>query len=463
MRFRLSNAFTLLLLIGVAGCSVGPKYKAPQPEAAKFHAADEQLVTNAPFDARWWEQFDDPVLDDLVQKSLTANTNIRIAQAHLAESRAVYDERKLDRYPKVPADGGYTYAKEQIPGFYNDPVTINTFRAGFDATWELDLFGRVRHEVKAASSDAQARAEDLHYTEVSVVAELARNYFELRGAQWRLAVARRQLENQRATLRLTKLRRDEGVGEEQDVASAAARVAGTEATLPTLELEVASAAYHLAVLTGTRPGELQADLSPRDYTPLDKAIPIGDAADLLRRRPDVRAAERRLSAATERQGVAVAGLFPTVSVSTFVGFLAGRGSLFFTTRSFATTASPTITWSAFDIGRARARVRGANAASNEALATYDDTVLHALEETENAFSSYHAQQQRLVKLDTQALESKRYADIARLRYKEGVVDFLTLLDAERTQLEAEDQVAQSESDNYVAVIAIYKALGGVPN
>jgi outer membrane protein, multidrug efflux system len=458
-----ASIIALPLLLSVAGCAVGPKYKAPQPEAAKFHSADQQLTTNAPFDARWWNQFDDPVLDDLVQKSLVANTNIRIAQARLAESRAVYDERKTDQYPRVPADGSYSYAKEQIPGFYNDRYTVNTFRAGFDAAWEVDLFGRVRHEVRAASSDAQATAEDLHYTEVSVVAELARNYFELRGAQWRLAVANRQLENQRKTLKLTKLRRDEGVGEEQDVASAAARVAATEATIPTLEFEVASAAYHLAVLTGTRPGELQADLSPREYKPIDKAIPIGDGADLLRRRPDVRAAERRLSAATERQGEAVAQLFPTVSVSSFVGFLAGRGSLFFTTSSFATTISPSVTWSAFDIWRAKARVRGASAATDEALATYDDTVLRALEETENAFTSYHAQQQRLVKLDTQALESKRYADIARLRYKEGVVDFLTLLDAERTQLEAEDQVAQSESDTYVAVIAIYKALGGVPN
>jgi multidrug efflux system outer membrane protein len=442
---------------------VGPKYKAPQPEAAKFYAADQKLLTNALFDTHWWKQFDDPVLDGLVDKSLAANTSLRIARAHLAESRAAYDVRKFDRYPTVPADGSYTYAKQQIPGFFDDPVTINTFRAGFDAFWEVDLFGRVRHEVNAAANDEQASTEDLHYVEVSVVAELARNYFELRGAQWRLAVARRQLENQRSTLRLTKLRRDEGVGEEQDVASAAARVAATESTIPTLQFEAASAEYHLAVLTGTRPGELQADLSPREYAPIDKAIPIGNGADLLHRRPDVRAAERHLSAATERQGEAVAGLFPTVNVSTFVGFLAGRGSLFFTTQSFAATASPSVTWSAFDIGRARARVRGASAATDEALATYDDTVLRALEETENAFSSYRAQQERLVKLDTQALESKRYADIARLRYKEGVVDFLTLLDAERTQLEAEDQVAQSESDVYVAVIAIYKALGGVPD
>jgi multidrug efflux system outer membrane protein len=354
----------------------------------------------------------------------------------------------------------YTYAKEQFPGFFNNPATINTFRSGFDAFWEIDVFGRVRHEVAAARSDNQAVEADLHDVQISVVAELARNYFELRGAQWRLAVAERSLQNQRETLRLTQLRRDAGVSEEQDVASAAARVAAIDATIPQLEFETKRTQYRLAVLTGTRPGQLSADLSPRNYSPIDRTLPIGNAADLLRRRPDVRAAERRLSAATERQGVAVAQLFPQVSVSAFVGFLAGRGSLFFTTQSFASTPSPSVTWSAFDLGRARARVRGSNAATEEALASYDETVLRALEETESSLSNYHAQQARLIKLNDQARESKRAADIARLRYREGVVDFLELLDAERTQLQAEDAVAQSEEDVYVAVIALYKALGG---
>jgi multidrug efflux system outer membrane protein len=429
----------------------------------KYHAADPQLVNDAPFDVRWWKQFDDPVLDSLVEKSLSANTSIRIARARLAESRSVYDERKFDRYPTVPASVSYSYAKEQIPPFFNDPVTVNTFRSGFDATWEIDLFGRVRHGIAAARNDNQAIEADLHDMEVSVVAELARNYFELRGAQWRLAVAARSLKNQQDTLRLTQLRRDAGVGEEQDVASAAARVAAIDATIPLLELETRRAEYRLAVLTGTRPGELSADLSPRTYAPIDKTLPIGNAADLLRRRPDIRAAERRVAAATERQGVAVAQLFPEVSVSAFVGFLAGRGSLFFTGSSFASTASPGVSWSAFDLGRVRARIRGSNAVTDQALASYEDTVLRALEETENSFSNYHAQQVRLVKLNTQAQESRRAADIARLRYREGVTDFLTLLDAERTQLQAEDAVAESERDVYVAVIALYKALGGVPS
>ena len=451
-----------LLLLLITGCAVGPRYKAPQSAAVNYHAADPQLVSTAPFNAQWWKQFEDPVLDSLVAQTLAANNNIRIARARLAESRAVYDERKLDRYPAVPVDASYSYSKEQIPGFSDQRIVVNTFRSGFDAFWELDVFGQVRHGVAAGQAQTQAFAADLHDVQVSAVAELAANYFELRGAQWQLAVAERSLVNQRETLRLTQLRRDAGVGEEQDVASAAARVAAIEATIPSFQYEVARATFRVSVLAGVRPGDLKADLSPRTYPAINRAIPIGDPGELLQRRPDVRAAERRLAAATELQGVAVAGLFPKVNVSGFIGFLAGRGSLFFTPDSTALSAGPGISWSAFDLGRARARVRGSKASTEEALAFYEETVLRALEETEDSLANYRAQQDRLVKLNDQARESKRAADIARLRYREGVIDFLTLLDAERTQLQAEDGVAQAESNVYVGVISIYKALGGVP-
>ena len=453
----------LVAMLLVSGCAVGPHYKPPKPDAVKYHAADANLVTEQPFNTRWWNQFEDPILDSLVDRSLASNNGIRIARARLAESRAIFDERKLDRFPTVPVAASYQHSKEQIPGFGDQRRTINNFTAGFDAFWEADLFGRVSHGIAATRADNQAFEADLHDVQVSVVSELARNYFELRGAQWRLAVADRSLTNQRETLRLTQLRRDAGVGEEQDVASAAARVAAIEATIPSLNLDVARAEYRLAVLTGTRPGELNADLTPRTYPAIAKALPIGNPGELLQRRPDVRSAERRLAASTERQGVAVASLFPQVSVSGFLGFVAGRGSVFFTGDSRAWSVSPGLSWSAFDLGRARARVRGSSAATEESLAFYEETVLRALEETEDALANYHAQQARLIKLNDQARESKRAADIARLRYREGVVDFLSLLDAERTQLQAEDAVAESEKDVYVAVIALYKALGGVPS
>src|SRR5712672_1052901 len=399
----------LVAMLLATGCAVGPHYKSPKPDAVKFHAADANLVTEQPFNTRWWNQFEDPILDSLVDRSLASNNGIRIARARLAESRAIFDERKLDRYPTVPVDASYQHSKEQIPGFGDQRQTINTFTTGFDAFWEADLFGRVSHGVAAARAENQAFEADLHDAQVSVVAELARNYFELRGAQWRLAVAERSLTNQRETLRLTQLRRDAGVGEEQDVASAAARVAVIESTIPSLQYEASRATYRVSVLTGVRPGELKADLAPRTYPAIARALPIGDPGELLRRRPDVRAAERRLAEATEFQGVAVAGLFPKVSVSGFLGFLAGRGSLFLMPESAAWSVSPGISWSAFDLGRARARVRGSKASTEESLASYEETVLRALEETEDALATYHAEQARLVKLNDQARESKRAA------------------------------------------------------
>src|SRR5260370_19466943 len=279
---RSQKSFLLLVMpLLTSGCAVGPHYKSPQPAAVKYHAADTNLETEAPFDSRWWKQFEDPVLDSLVDRTLASNNSVRIARARLAESRAVFDERELDRLPTVPVAASYQYTKQEIPGFGDQRRTINTFRAGFDAFWEADLFGRVSHGVAAARAENQAFEADLHDVQVSVVAELARNYFELRGAQWRLAVAERSLTNQRETLRLTQLRRDAGVGEEQDVASAAARVAAIDSTIPSFEFYVSRAEYRLAVLTATRPGELSAGLCPRYSAPIVKGLPLWAPTNFL--------------------------------------------------------------------------------------------------------------------------------------------------------------------------------------
>jgi multidrug efflux system outer membrane protein len=296
-----------------------------------------------------------------------------------------------------------------------------------------------------------------------VAAEVARNYFEVRGLQQQLAVAERSLVNQRETLRLTTVRRDAGIGEEQDVASAAARVAAIEASIPPIRSAIAQREHHIAVLIGTRPGALGVDLSPRPYPPLTKALAIGEPGSLLRRRPDVRAAERRLASATAIEGVAAAELYPQISISGFLGLLAGRGNTFFNASdSRAWAVTPALSWAAFDLGSARARLRGAEGATRESIAEFEQIVLRALEETENALVNYREEQERLVRLTDQARESARAATIARTRYQAGVVDFLALLDAERTQLQAEDAVAQAEAGVFTSVIAVYKALGGIP-
>lgn len=310
----------------------------------------------------------------------------------------------------------------------------------------------------ATAEGLEASLEDVR---VIVAAEVARNYFELRGLQQQLSVAERSLVNQRETLRLTQLRRDAGVGEELDVARAAAQLAGIEASIPPIRSALAARRHRIAVLTGQRPADLAADLSPRAYSPLAKALPLGDIDTFLRRRPDIRAAERRLAAAAAREGIAFADLFPRITISGFLGFLAGRGSLFGEADSRAWAVTPALGWAALDLGSNRARLRGAEAGTREAAAQYEQTVLRAIEETENALVDYRERQQRLVKLNDQVRESTRASQIARVRYREGIADFLALLDAERTQLQAEDAVAQAESQVFTSVVSVYKAVGGI--
>ncbi|HJW93589.1 MAG TPA: efflux transporter outer membrane subunit [Thermoanaerobaculia bacterium] len=398
----------------------------------------------------FFHRFEDPVLDKLEAEAAESNHDVRAAVARFDESRAIFRESSLNRYPHVTANAFADKRKEF-------EVETNTFRAGFDAFWELDLFGRVRSQVKAAKASAESFQASLDDVHVVIAAEVARNYFELRGLQQQLAVGERSLANQRETLRLTQKRREAGVGEELDVARASALVASIDANLSPLRIAIAAHVNRLAVLTGRKPGELDVDLAPRAYPPLVKELPVGD----VQNRPDVRAAERRLAASVAREGIAYADLYPRITITGFLGLLAGRGNLFGKSESHSWAMTPALSWSAFDIGSARARLRGAQAETREAAALYEQTALRAIEETDNALVNYREQQERLVKLNEQARQSTRASDIARARYREGVADFLALLDAERTQLQAEEAVAEAESEVFTGVVGVYKAMGGI--
>jgi multidrug efflux system outer membrane protein len=294
---------------------------------------------------------------------------------------------------------------------------------------------------------------------VLVAAEVARNYVELRGAQKRLRVARVNLGYQQETLDLTRVRLELGRGSELDVASAAARRAATEATIPQLVAAETIAANRLAVLLGERPGALTAELAPREIAPHLTTIAVDSPASLLQRRPDIRAAERELAAATARIGVAKADLFPNLSLSGFIGFIAGDADELGESTSRAWSLSPVLSWAGFD-GGTHARIAAAEARAAAAVATYELTVLRALEETENAFVTYGTQRERLESVVEQATASRRAAELARVQYREGALDFLRLLDAERTLLQAEDEVASAETNLNSSVVLIYKALGG---
>ena len=464
------NAMNKLFVILVAtslltACAVGPNYEAPRvAPVAVQNAQSAQFVTQSP-EAIWWQEFGDAELDHLVSRALAANLDLRSAYDRVRAARAVFVERKLDYAPHVPLEGAYSHFDEQQPGFGPTRINAQSDSLGFDATWEIDLFGHVRRSVEAARADLGAEQANYQDAQVTVAAEVARNYFELRGAQKRLSVARENLGTEHQTLDLTQLLDEAGRGSELDVQRSRARLKATEATIPPLEAAEKQAGYRLAVLIGERPGVLDQELKPAAVATYAKALPIGDTAELLRRRPDVRAAERQLAAATARVGVATADLFPRVNVTGFIGFLSGDvGRLFGTAadnNAKAWSIAPTVSWAAFDIGSVRARLRASEAQSDAAAANYEKVVLTALEDTENSFVAYSTQQTQLKSLTEQAQASRRAAELADTQYREGVADFLVLLDAQRTQLDAEDSVAQAETAVNVSVVAIYKALGGV--
>jgi len=453
--------FASMLLL--SACAVGPDYKTPVQAPVVLQNAPAGAFSTANPEAQWWKAFNDPVLDGLVTQALAGNLDIRVAVARVDEARALFKDARLDQVPRVTASGAYQKSDQQQPGSNGQRVESETYQAGFDAGWEIDLFGRVRRGVESARAEAGAARADLRDAQVTIAAEVARNYLELRGAQARLAVANRNLDTQRETLRLTKVRYDAGAGNPIDVASAQARLNATEAVIPALITAEKRANYRLCVLVGKRPGELDAALAAKtdaEVTPLIAALPIGDAADLLRRRPDVQAAERRLAAQTAKVGVATADLFPRVRVTGFIGFLSGTASGFGNSASQAWSVAPSVSWPALDLGGAHQRLKAAEARNDAALASYDQTVLRALEDLETALVAYRQQQAQLVSLTNQAAASRRAAELARIQYKEGGIDFLVLLDAERTLLAAEDSLTVAETGVNTNVVAIYKALGG---
>lgn len=453
-------ALLALLALALSACAVGPDYHAPQTAPASLAASAAAGYDRTRFENAWWRQFDDPTLSRLVQQALDGNRELRVAFARFKAARALRDDAANDQLPVVTARAGADIGKAQQPGFTEQRVNVDRYDLGLDMAWELDLFGRIQRRIEASEANSEAAEAELYQLQVSLVAELVDAYGNLRGAQLRERIARDNLKNQQESRALTAQLRDAGVGSELDVLRSDARLAATESSLPQLQAEEARARHRIATLLGQRPEQLDADLSPQPLPVIAKALPIGDPAELLRRRPDVRVAERQLAAATANVGVATAELFPRVSVAGFLGFTAGRGSQLGAAAANAWSVAPTISWAAFDLGSVRARLRGAEADAEGALAQYEQQVLLALEESANAFSDYAKRQQRLLALVRQAEASRGAAAQAAIRYREGAADFLVLLDAERERLAAEDAQAQAEVELYRGIVAIYKALGG---
>jgi multidrug efflux system outer membrane protein len=459
------HAITLMIAAVLTACAAGPDYRRPDmPAPDAFLGVDNPRFDHAEAEREFWTAFNDRQLNRLIEQALAANHDIRIATARLREARALRGEARLDFAPTVTEQAAQVdvrASERQAPRDSGLPRDQDYYETSFDAFWELDFFGRVRRSVEAASAEVQAAEADVYSTQVSVTAEVARNYFDLRGAQSRLEVAQRNAENQRESLRITSVRLEAGRGTQLDVSRAQAQLSATLGSIPDLEAQIANAMLRMSVLIGETPQALTVELSaPRALPDLPSTHSIGMPEALLRRRPDIMAAERQLAASTARIGIAVADLFPRISFIGSWGFDAVSSGDLGESNSEAYSFGPSIRWAAFDLGRVRQRIKQQEAVADAALARYEQTVLRALEETDASLTNYSKALVKQAHLKASAEASLEAVSLARVRFDNGATDFLTVLDAERSALQAEDALAQSETQTATALLAMYKALGG---
>jgi multidrug efflux system outer membrane protein len=458
-------------IAGAAGCVVGPDYHSPRVDvpAAWISPTADGVTDRAVTPESWWASFNDVELDSLIQRAARSNLDLRVAEARLRQARAVRAGSAADLAPEVGASGSALRQLQShnqpffgaLPLPPNFPFEYNVYQVGFDASWEIDLFGGKHRALEAANAEWQGAIEARNDAMVSLLAEVARNYVELRGSQQRLGIAQRDLKIQQEATELNRARFQGGVATELDVTREAALLAAQQAVIPPLETSMRAAMYALAVLIGQPPGELVAELSPLESVPPPPPrVPIGLPSDLLRRRPDVRRAERQLAAETARIGVAKAEWFPKISLTGDAGIESVSLGNWFDPGSRFWSIGPSVQWNALDFGRVRAQVRAQTAVQEAALATYQKTVLVSLQEAENAIVAYAEEQNRHRALADEVANNRRSLDMADSLYAAGRVNFLDVLDVRRSLYQSDDLLAASDQAVSLDLIALYKALGG---
>ncbi|HEX8667591.1 MAG TPA: TolC family protein [Allosphingosinicella sp.] len=454
-----------LLLAGagaltLAACTtVGPDYKSPAPAApaqgAFLGTASPAFTGNEP-PGRWWQLFQDPVLDRLVAEALAANTDLRVAAANLARARAVLREVRAGRLPSTNVSGGASFGDQPGPGGAD-----TTFDAGLDVGYQVDLFGRIRRAIEASRADVGAVQAAFDLTRVSVAAETARAYADACSTGRQLDVARASVRIQEQTFDLTRRLVAGGRGTALETGQAAAQLEQTRATIPTLEAQRQTALYRLSVLTGRPPADFPREVAACATPPaLERPIPVGNGATLLARRPDIRAAERELAAATARIGVATAELYPDIALGGSIGSTASSLGGLVSGDGFRFSLGPLINWSFPNTRVARTRIAQAEASAQAALARFDGTWVGALEETESALTRYANGLDRVAALRRARAGSAEAARIARLRYRSGREPFQIVLEAERSLSQTEAALAQAEADLSNDLVSVFLALGG---
>lgn len=461
---RSMQAVALLLSLSLGGCAVGPDYEAPaMPLRTAWAGSGKNPSSEVPDLTRWWARLNDPVLDALIEEAVAGNLDVATAKARVREARATYDQSLGTLFPTVRSSDSATRQRvvTVVPGSPIPPQTLSQYQAGFDASWEIDIFGKNRRGVEAAVRGEEAAEDRLSLALLTLVGDVASNYVAARGFQARIALAQRTATAQRETERLTRERLDAGSASAVDLANATGQANSTEAAIPSLRVSYTQAVNRLGVLLGRSPGDLTDRMKriapiPRPRLPL----PVGIPADVLVARPDVREAERLLAASTARIGQAEAARYPTISLTGNISTTALNVGDIGKNSSIGWAFGPTLNVPIFNGGQLRAGVEIAQARRDQNFVAYQAAVLKALEDVENALVSLSQERIRISKLASSVASYSEAAKLSRSLYQNGAANFLSVLDAERSLYAAEDALVQSRIVMVNSYVALNKALGG---
>ncbi|MDF1810346.1 MAG: efflux transporter outer membrane subunit [Phycisphaerales bacterium] len=447
------------------GCSVGPKYTAPDIQVpSEFQTQLSNAIETQQIQlGEWWTVFDDDLLNNLVDRGLTNNLDIQQAIYRIQESRALRGVSGAALLPTVDTSGAYSRTESSTKlatGAFSPRIT-NSYQLGIDAKWEIDIWGRNRHSVEAAQADLELTVENTRDVLVSIMGEIALNYVELRTFQERLRIARANVDLQEQTLQLTQSQFDANLVSKLDVSQARSNLESTRSTVPTLISGVHGIENRISVLLGVFPGELRKELSISTSIPTPPTgVMVGVPTDVVRQRADIRAAERALAAQTARVGVATADLYPRLTLSGNIGFQAANSGDLLSSAARTGQFGPTLVWNLFDRKKLRDQIRVEDARVGQALAQYEQVVLVAFEEIENAMIEFQQEQVREEHLALAVIDARTAVELSRDRYRQGLTDFQSVIDTQSRLFQLEDTLATSNGAISTALIRLYKSLGG---
>jgi len=462
-------AVSAWIVLVTSSCMVGPDYHLPHPDApsgwagvTEAPAKHPSVTTAQPAElTQWWKQFDDPVLTQLVEDALKTNLDLQFAVASLRQARAARGIAVAALWPSLSASAEYQRETTTLLSPAAAGQAQNLYQAGFDAAWEIDLFGGQRRNVESADANVHASIEGVSLAQVTLAAEVALNYVQLRGYQQQIVVVQKNLKSMQDTALITRQKAKAGFNCDLDIANADANVATTEATIPVFETSARQSIYALSVLLARPPADLLEQLTPTDNIPgVPPQIPAGLPSDLLRRRPDIRQAEAQLHAATAQIGVATADLFPKFSLTGTVSWQTNLLNNWWANANRAYSAGPSVTWAIFQGGAIVSNIHMQEALTDQAFITYRKTVLGAFQDVENALIAFTKEQEHYKSLKDSVAANSIAVDLSLKLYKEGLLEFLNVLVAQRSLFAAENALVQSNCNITTDLIALYKALGG---